>query len=296
MIYGMIGLHLFSCIIIGILHRMRIIKTRAMIFPAVCLVPITGFLLLFVEVWEEQRRRMGERPFESEQLKVQDIRYQQIQVESDENQQITVPLEEAMVINDESVRRRLMLDILRREPENNIPLLQEARLTDDTELSHYATTAMMEIQSRYEMELYQLEEKRKKFPSNQKVLKVYCRNLQTYINSRLISGTILNIYQDKLDEVLERLIETEPEHKNYRLEWINNRISLGRLENIEKEIRLALEMWPEEELLYQSYIAYGEKMQDGNLIESVINEMKEKHIYLSSSGKKWFQFWTRGEE
>jgi hypothetical protein len=38
-----------------------------------------------------------------------------------------------------------MLDIMREDPAEFIQLLQQARLNDDIEVTHYASTAMMEF-------------------------------------------------------------------------------------------------------------------------------------------------------
>ena len=164
-------IHLIICIVIFLLMKQGKIKSSMVVYPAVVLVPICGLVLLVIEEYRVRNTTQKERQVGVESFKISDIRYKRIVVDDDSNETITVPLEEAISVNNASVRRKLMMDILHRNPEEYIELLQMTRTADDTELTHYATTTMMEIQNKYELEIHKLSEEIKENPKELQVLK-----------------------------------------------------------------------------------------------------------------------------
>lgn len=288
-------LHLIVCAGTGIGIWSGRIRTRYPIFPVVVFVPVWGILLLMLEENKAALRRRRAKEIGIESFKIQDVKYQRIEVDESKNQEITVPLEEAMLVNDASVRRRLMLDILRRNPEEYIELLQKASNAQDTELTHYATTTMMEIQGRYEAKIHALKEEVRQEPENTAVLRKYRRMLKKYIESGLITGNILDIYRRQLDEIEEQLVRQNPEKRKYVLERIENRIALGQCEGLEEELKQLAEDGGQEEEVYRVFVEYYWQTRQGDKMKELLEQMQEKNIYLTHEGKKWYEFWRERE-
>lgn len=285
-------IHLVICLLIWCLIRTKRITTKAVMFPAVVVVPVCGVLILFMEEVEEHRKKMGSKKIGLDKMKIEDVRYKRIDVDNSEVQDITVPLEEAILVNDTDTKRRLMLDILQKDPEKYIDLLQRARLADDTELTHYATTTMMEIQSDYEAQIRQLEAQKKRQPGNERVTKKLRKVFQTYINNKLLSGNVLLIYRRKLDAILEELVQKNPENRKYCYDLIENKIELKDFSGLDRRLSWMKENWPDDEKIYQLYINYYRACGEGPKIQELLEEMNEKNVYLSNEGKKWFAFWS----
>ena len=301
MVLLFLGIHIVICVIIGYKLHKKQIKTRTFLFPAVVFVPVFGVLLLCVELWMDKYQKAGSKALELDKLRVQDAKFRRIEVEREDNTEIVVPLEEAIAINDAKTRRKLMLDILHRNPEEHVELLQRARLTDDTELTHYATTTMMEIQSSYEQTIRELEQdvELKRATEDKEEIKRALRKLrkelEQYIDSGLITGNILTIYRRKLEGVLEQLMLLEPENKNYYLGKIENALEQGKLDGIEEALRTAQNRWPEDEDVYHLFVRYYQMLHRGDLIQQILDEIERKEVYLSREGKKWFAFWRNKE-
>lgn len=288
-------IHLLICIAVGLLFKSGRIKTRSLIFPAVVFVPVFGLLLLLLEEREERIRQMEQRTIGLEKLKIQDVKYRKIEVSSGENEKITVPLEEAMAVNDADVRRKLMMEILQRDPEQYIDLLQKARMAEDVELTHYATTAMQEIQGNYEKTLHRLSIELVENPKDRKTLLRCRREYSRYIESGLLSGSILTVYRRQLDHILSTLCELEPENKNYKTDWISNRIALEEPEGVEEVLEELLLKWPEDEKVYRICVEfYWTKGQKAD-IRRILDKIQKQEFYLSGSGKQWFAFWNQKE-
>ena len=286
-------IHLIVCIVIFLLMKQGKIKSSMVVYPAVVLVPICGLVLLVIEEYRVRNTTQKERQVGVESFKISDIRYKRIVVDDDSNETITVPLEEAISVNNASVRRKLMMDILHRNPEEYIELLQMTRTADDTELTHYATTTMMEIQNKYELEIHKLSEEIKENPKELQVLKKYRKVLLKYIDSGLISGKILEIYRAQLDDILRKLCEMLPENRVYFQDDIRNQIALGKNDNIDGQIMDMINRWPDEVQVYQIYVEFLWKSNRGDEIPGVLNRLKEGNVYLSSEGKAWLEFWEQ---
>lgn len=302
MIVLFLGMHIAICLIAGYKLYKKQIRTIAPVFPAVVLIPVCGVLLLLTHLWIEKKQKNGSREIELEKLEILDMKFRPITVEGGENSEMVVPLEEAIAINDAGTRRMLMLDILHRNPEEHVALLQRARLADDTELTHYATTTMMEIQSGYEQRIRELEQEMAlcKEINDTEGLKIALRRqrkeLKRYIESGLITGNILNIYRRKLEEVLGQLLASAPENKNYYLDSIENRIGQRQTEHLEADLQEALRRWPQEEYIYRLFVQFYRLTGQGEKIKEILTEMEEKKIYLSAEGKQWFAFWKHERE
>lgn len=302
MIFLFLGVRIAVCLIVGYMLYKKQIRTRIPLLMEVVLVPVCGVLLLLADLWIEERRKNGSRKIELEKLEIQDIKFRPITVEDSDNSEMIVPLEEAIAINDAGTRRMLMLDILHRNPDEHVALLQRARLADDTELTHYATTTMMEIQSGYEQRIRELEQEMAlcKEINDTEGLKIALRKqrkeLKRYIESGLITGNILNIYRRKLEEVLRQLLEFAPENKNYYLDSIENRIGQRQTEHLEADLQEALRRWPQEEYIYRLLVQFYQLTMQGEKIKEILAEMERNKIYLSAEGKQWFAFWRHERE
>lgn len=297
----LLGIHILLCAVIGYCLLTKKIKVRTPIYASVVCIPIVGVLLLLVDLWADKKRKHGIHEIGMEKLKLTDTKYRTIQVEQNDNTEIVVPLEEAIAVNDAKTRRKLLLDILHKNPEEHIALLQRARLTDDTELTHYATTTMMEIQGSYEQNIRMLEadikilREENRRDGLEKGLRKLRKELEMYIDSGLISGNILNIYRRKLDGVFDELLALAPENRNYYLGKIENEIEQGILEGLEERLLKAKEMWPEDVQVYMVLVHYYAATYQGEKIQQVLLEMESEEVYLSSEGKKWFAFWKSRE-
>ncbi len=290
--YIIVIMHLIICLVMCLLIKLHIFKTKAPMIPALFMLPVFGVLLILLQEYYERKNKMGSKDIGLESMKINDVKYQSIATSDDSNADIAVPLEEAILVNDSATRRRLMMDILQHNPKEYVYLLQKARMSDDTELTHYATTTMMEIQSSYELRINELEEKLSKQPKDTAVLREYRKVLQEYLRSGLLSGSILSIYQDKLGTVLLQLKALRPDNMRYALEYIENCIDRKMYDDIEKLLINAKARWPEEERVYKYFVQFYWETAQGDKIKGLLNEIKEKEIYLSFEGKKWYDFWS----
>ena len=278
-----------ACLVV-LRHTHRLISGN-MTLPAACLLPICGVAIALVDEWQVRHGHMGVRAVDDyAELEGDEAWHREIVGRNDDA--LTVPLEEAMTVNDAYVSRRLMMKLLHTSPEDYVELLKKVTESDDVELTHYATTAMMEIQSDYERKIGELLDRIKRNPKDEAAL-MQCRSrLRAYIDSGLISDTVLMQYRVRLDEVLSELCSLEPEAERFEYECIENRIVLKRYEGIEKRLASLEQKYPEDGRVYRLYVQYYYSTRSGGKIAETIERMKERGVYLDSEGKEWLEVWT----
>lgn len=290
----LIIIHILICIISYVLIKRKIVYTKSLILPMIVLIPIWGFVSFLMEEFIIRRNRKGTKEIGVDKLRLSDKKYSRIRVDNNDNREIIVPLEEAILINDAKTRRSLMLDILRKNPDEYVDMLQRTKLSADPELTHYATTTIMEIQGGYERRLQRSDARLKKNPEDEKELNHYLNLLVNYIDSGLLTGNILMIQRIQLKQVLEKLLKTNPYDKKLFLLNIENELEMGQLVGIEDLLNLAKKRWPEEEKLYVLYVNFYRQVGKGKEIKELLQEITENKIHLSREGKEWFEFWNKG--
>lgn len=276
--------------IILVLHHNKL----KMASPAILwLVPYVGAVLTGQELWAERKDRVS-REIGLEGFDVTEVRYKHIDIEDRSNEDITVPLEEAIVVDESPVRRRLIVDVLNRHPEDNVSLLERASRTDDTEVSHYATTAMTGIQSGYEARIADLESAYKE-QKNSDILRSLRNELMRYIESGLVFGRVLYTYEEKLDDVLTELLQEFPGRRHYHRDWVENRVRMGRLDGVVEELEKDLNEWPDYMPFYRSYGDYAQAVGDSHLMQEVIKRAESSNAYFTRDDHDWIRFWEEAE-
>ena len=146
-----IMVHLTVCAGIAVLWKWKKWRTRYMVGPAVLLVPVWGVWMFAKAEYRCYHPGKQEKMPDTYYFKITEIKYRQIEEWKGWNEQV-VPLEDAVLFNAPKMRRRLLMEVLHYKPEVYIDVLQEACVSGDVELTHYATTALLEIQGKHEAE------------------------------------------------------------------------------------------------------------------------------------------------
>lgn len=291
MYFFLVALHLAGCLVFFYLRKTDRLMSRNQIPAIVCCIPIWGPLLAVLDESVVRRGMEGSKEFGLERLEPADKRFQVMEVDPAVGDKRMVPLEEAMLINDAKTRRALMLDILHKKPEEYVDLLKRARMSDDVELTHYATTTIMEVQSEYEAQIQRCEAEARRQPNNERVLRNYARAVGAYINSGLISGNVLQIQRMEQRRILERLLRLSPDDRRRTLAYLENELELGENEDILRLLEEARQKWRQDERVYMLLVRYYRQRGEGKRIQLLLKQMKEEGIYLSKEGREWYSFW-----
>lgn len=282
-------LHIGVCIWITRKYQALKEKNKDFILPLVYAVPLFGALCYGLRWYTEYRQKVGQREIEHNNGSILTGKYQKIEVSDDVDLQV-VPLEEALVMNNETVRHNLMISILNKRPQDSLEMLQKARSSSDTEVTHYATTMMMEILTEYEKKLQEYEKQYQKNPTKD-LLREYILYMQEFIHSKLISGNVEKVYRQKLSVMIDSYFEHQEQYGKLIFISIENYLMLGEFDKAGKQLELAKKEYPNDERLMKLYGHYFDSMKQYDRIQEMTQFIKENHIYLSHEGREWLTFW-----
>lgn len=286
-------IHMLVCLVLSTLVKLGMLPVRGHMLPAMVLVPLWGPLLLVLCARGEAfGDALEDGTLESLRLNDEIRRGMQVQVR--EGDAGVVPLEEALIVNDPSDRRRLMLSMLTEDPDAYLAQLQAAKLNDDVEVAHYAATAVAQISKESDLKLQQLERAFKADPSAQN-LDDYCDYLGDYLASGLAEGRVAQIQRQQYARLLARRCERE-DGTPLRICYATALTDVGKLDEAEAVTTQLVADEPDEQEAWMLCLRIAVMRRDGEAVQQVIDAIDNQHVYLSAENREKLAFWRDGEE
>ena len=267
--------HIILCILIYILMRLSVLKADKAFMPLICLVPVWGMAGAVILEFRSRGKRQINEEVGIEKLKINDEIYRSIIMEEDPVEDRVVPLEEALLINDSITRRELMMEVMYGNPDDYVTQLKEARMNDDTEVVHYAVTALAELQKEYDR---------------------YVRLLNRYLESGIAEGNDLDIKLRSYSEMLERKIKKAPERIMLRKEKARTDLKIGEYEAAYEQIRYMMDRWDQSETGYLLMLQYYSATGNRRGIDRTLDLIKRKKVYLTPQGRRTIGFWEKDKD
>lgn len=291
----LILLHIIICVFTYLGMRSRVLKVpRGMIYVVV-LVPFWGALGVMALQLQHWLHREHEKELGVERVRINEEIYRSILTERSRPEDEVVPLEEALIINDPKLRRSLMMDILNHNPGEYARILENARMNEDVEVVHYATTAMAEVSKEFDIQLQQLEAMYAKEPENEKNLDDYCDFLKIYLDRNMVTGQMRIMQMRQYVQLLQKRLEREPDEKIYTY-LAKAQLELCDYAEVERTINQMKKYWPQRESVWLLQLQSFAQQGEGAQIQRLIQRMEEQHIYLSGKGQEVIKFWKRTEK
>jgi hypothetical protein len=292
-IWSLLIFHIISCVIALLLIKSDRLRISMQLYFLAVFHPVWGIIMLFNADRRLKAKKTGSREIQLEKLSDVDDSLWIVPVTDDDDESSVVPLEEAFVINNQETRRKLMIDMLQQNPQQYIDLLQKARVNDDIEVTHYATTAIMEIQREFELQLKRTESAYRESPNRLEVLENYLFALRDYIKSGLMQDSLLYMQRQKLDLLLGKRLGMENPTPEIYSEAIDNLLEMRILERPHELLLEALNKWPRSEELWMMKLKWQHLAEDGKGIKQTIAEIKDSKIHLSFASQQKLAFWGR---
>ena len=226
-----------------------------------------------------------------EKLKLESELYRSVTVDEKKVAANTVPIEEALLVNSAKERRTIIMDVLNDNPKEYIEFLQKAGNNEDTEVVHYAVTAMVEISKENDYKLQDFERQHAKDPENVEVLTGYTDFLWSCLSQNLMQGQVEVLNRELFSSLMEKkLALTAGSITDFQ--WaVENEL---RRKNYTQAAALLVQMqalYPSSEEYYLSRLNYLASLGKGEEIKALRREIQTKHIYLSSATKEVLAFW-----
>lgn len=284
-------LHLIISALVFLGIQFDILKVHKYMFFVALFMPFWGVLTVLILHFQIFFRADDGIDVGVEKLKLESELYKSVTIDDKKVAANTVPIEEALLVNSAKERRTIIMDVLNDNPKEYIEFLQKAGNNEDTEVVHYAVTAMVEISKENDYKLQDFERQHAKDPENAEVLTGYTDFLWSCLSQKLMQGQVEVLNRELFSSLMEkklhlvegsltdfqRAVENELHRKNYTQ-------AAAWLTQMEKA-------YPDREESYLCRLNYLASLGKGAEIKALLGEIQSKHIYLSSAAKEVLAFW-----
>lgn len=259
--------------------------------------PVIGFLLpsFRSKRWHERNDTRHERARKElfDDILVENVTLPNIvsKLETEKEMNV-VPLEEALLVNDLSTRRRVMIDLLKQDSLDYLEVLQMAVSNEDTETSHYAVSAIMEMKRKIVINLQELAVKFEENKKDAHVLLSYAEILKSYMRSGFLDERTRIKYSYTYTNVLKLLIEQVPEAREVYVDKIRTDLDLGEFTEAEETALQYLKQFPLREDSYLSLMNVYYTMRSIEKLKSTLIELRKSPIRLSNQALTVVRFWS----
>ncbi|MDO3411582.1 hypothetical protein QWJ34_17595 [Saccharibacillus sp. CPCC 101409] len=205
-----------------------------------------------------------------------------------------VPLEEALLIGDLASRRRTMIELLNGDATRNLETIKLAVSNEDTETSHYAVSALVEIKRKLNRSLQELSVQYEFSRQDPVFLKNYAGVLHDYIRSGFLDDDTMQRLRFDLAGVLQLRIEADPGSFDAYEEKVAAELELHNYAAAETAARIFAERFPGREEPYLLLLNLYYSMRAPALFQETLLSLKRSDTRLTSRGLKSVRFWSEG--
>jgi hypothetical protein len=207
----------------------------------------------------------------------------------------TVPLGDSLNFSDNKSKRAYLIYILKKDFSSHIKGLQEAIKSQDTETSHYAASALMEIKKQFEILLANAYDKYKNNKDNISAIQEYANILKKFLRSDLADKVDYYNYLEKYSTVLSELLSRHITNEAYFVDKINCVIELRDYKSAEDFCKIFFEYFPNSEKPYLALMKFYYLSRDIKSFASVSKILRHRKIGLTEYGESVVKFWEGGK-
>ena len=201
-----------------------------------------------------------------------------------------VPFDEVLLLSNNQTRREVMMHILRRDPFMYLGVLKAAKVSSDVEITHYATTTIMEIQRDLDITMQHAEADFNANPDNLGSVNRFISALSSYIGTGLLLENRMLQLRQQLSQVLEHKLSIFPNSRSAHLQLVQNEINLGGYARAAEVAAMMREKWPHDESSWLESLQVCMISGDAEGKASIAAQMEEVPIIWSKAGRDETEF------
>jgi len=268
-------------------------KLRKELILPILLVPIFGILAALVIEYIHRRKEDKGVDFDLHNFSLENDAYWKTIIQRNEDTDI-FPLEEAVLINDNKTRRRLMLETLYHDPLKYVDVLMVAKNNEDIETAHYAATTISKIQRDFELAIQELSIAVEKNPDDPELIDQYASVQEAYINSGVLEDYLLFRQRLLYSKILEKKNQKDHADKSTYLKMISNCLALKDYDSAIKYCDQLKKKDPSDEEAWIESIRVCVASMDKRKLDQTIEEIRNKRINWTKNGRELVSQWLIG--
>lgn len=222
-----------------------------------------------------------------------DIRYEKV-IEMDKEVNY-VPVEEALILNNSTVKRKLIMDTAKEDAYEYISFLKLAMADHDMETSHYAASIVMEVSRNLQEVIQKASVQYEKEKTDLDHLEIYSDIVGKYFRSGLLDEKNSKRYGATYSRLLGELIMNGRFTEKIFREKIETDIEIGEWNTLYEWIEKYREKYPESEHPYLLSMRYFYISNNKRGIDRVLVDLDRTHVNFSREGHEIVKFWSSRE-
>ncbi|MEE8324593.1 MAG: hypothetical protein V3R31_02960 [Candidatus Humimicrobiaceae bacterium] len=293
--YAIFLVHLLiSLIYFAFILRKNTLQQSIFRFLIVFLLPVLGLLFFVISGIFNRVFKEKQNVEESYQKYIKD--QEQVDYIEDidfKREMNTIPISDSLTMGSQQERRAFLVELLKKDYTRYIKVLQKAVENEDSETSHYAGAALMEIRKQFEI---MLRNSNKAYEENKKdtfAIKEYIDAIKKYLNSGLPDNIDKQEFRITLSYLLEKYLEKDHTAKQYYIDKINTDLELENIKEVEDYTKRFCNHFPSEEEPYFMLLKYFYSINNYKSILKVVKLIKKRFSSLNENNKKIFKYWER---
>lgn len=310
-------LHIAAALSMIAARRRGIMNFSNAMFPAVLLLPLWGpACALAAELHIRGGEQSDEEP-DTGRFGITDEVYRSIRMDNDDMSDV-LPIEDVLESGEPVRRRSLLLSVLHEGPAPFVRPLRLAGVNDDTEVVHYAVTALVELRSEYSQRIARMEKLYQQHPSSEQIIEEYADLDEEYLRSGIPDSSECEERLAHCRSMLEKLFnyiewqeagsrglsssengKDKAKRKTTQAAAVRILKRLGNICLQQGDTRAAeaagqklLEMEPAGEDGYMLILRAKAAAQDDRGVKKVISTVHKSGIYLSPDAREQIAFWS----
>lgn len=311
----LIVLHICAAVLVSIgWYRGKLHIPSSMIALTV-LLPLWGPVCAAAAEIHFRNGEKGDEDPETGRFGITDEVYRSIRMVSDDISTVR-PIEDVLEQGTPAQRRSLLLSVLHTGAEPFVRQLRTAGVNDDTEVVHYAVTALVEMRSDYTQRIARMETELQNRPMDSGVLLASADLDEAYLRSGIPENSEREERMAHCRAVLEKLLlntswerraginrraknegdsrdRFSPLHRTALLRRLGN-ICLAQkdVSAVEKIGETLIEELPDREEGYLLLLEAKAAARSGTGISELIDMIRRRNIYLSPEARERIRFWS----
>ena len=287
----LLAVHLLISVLVFFGIKFQILKVHKYMFFVALLLPFWGVLTVLILHFQILFNADDGIDVGVEKLKLESELYKSVTVDEGKIAANTVPIEEALVVNSAKERRTIIMNVLNDNPKEYIEFLQKAGNNDDTEVVHYAVTAMVEISKENDYKLQDFERQHSQEPENVGVLEQYTDFLWQCLSQNLMQGQVEVINRELFSDLMKKKLGLREGSVSDYQRIIANELKRKNYTAASEQLKNMYSLYSDREEYYLCRIDYLAALGRGEDIKALLKEINKKHVYLSSAAKGVLAFW-----
>lgn len=213
MIFFFLILHGIFFILILVLRFLQILSFPLPFLSLALFLPFSGEISCLVMDFLYRKQRAGARHGNLAAMRRAEV-WNHIAPRKTPEPENVIPIEDALALNNAGTKRDVLMQIIMQEQNataRNIEsshryadILTQAMASGDTEVVHYAATAITQMQDAIEAAMYACDQKLADNPDDEETLEAYADLLDRGLRSEVWSGQMLEIQRTHFRQILEK--------------------------------------------------------------------------------------------